>query len=72
MQKKTLKKKNNLKTAPPPPPPPPQIARNILDKKKVGMPKRTHGLKEPSPTITTQLKIEVTYVYYNTINTLCL
>jgi len=62
---KGKKKKSRTQTPPPPPP----IARNILDKKKVGTPKKTHSLEEPSPTITTQLKIEATYTCCNTIDT---
>jgi hypothetical protein len=48
-------------------PPCPPIARNIVDKKKVETPEKTHSLEEPSPTITTQLKIEATYACYNTV-----
>jgi hypothetical protein len=51
---------------------PPTVARNISNIKRGGTTKRTFSLKNPSPTITTHLEIDVTCTHYNTTNTLCL
>jgi hypothetical protein len=48
--------------------PPPE--KNILNKGKGGTLEKMPSLNEPSPIITTHLKIKVVYACYNAINTL--
>ncbi len=48
----------------------PRVAKHILDKEKGGTPKKVPSLNNPSPIITTHLKIKVVYIHYNAIDTL--
>jgi len=50
--------------------PSPPIVKNILNKEKGGTLERMPSLDEPSPIITTHLKIKVVYARYNATNTL--
>jgi hypothetical protein len=53
-------------------PPPPKVTRSILDKERGQTLEKTFSLKEPSPTIITCVKIEVTCVHCNANDTFCL
>jgi hypothetical protein len=46
--------------------------KNILNKERGGTLEKMFRLDEPSPIITTHLKIKVAYVCYNATNTLCM
>jgi len=46
--------------------------KHIITKKKGDKPNKTPSLKEPSPAITTHLKMEATYNLYKAIDTLYL
>jgi hypothetical protein len=41
-----------------------------IDKERGGTPKKMPSLNNPSPIITTHLKIKVVYIHYNAIDTL--
>jgi len=43
--------------------------RSILNKERGGTLKRMASLDEPSPIITTHVKIKVVYIHYNAIDT---
>ncbi len=49
---------------------PPPIVKSIINKERGGTFERIPSLDEPSPIITTHLKIKVIYVRYNVTNTL--
>jgi hypothetical protein len=53
-------------------PKPPLVARSISNKERGGPLERTPTLKEPSPTATTLLKIEIACAHYNATDTICL